>query len=95
MICEGLNPDVVTGLNYLTGSLSWAVYNFCLALLHHMNFSFKDLWIVLFSPLDFRSTKVGIAETTHVLGSLERVWSNSAFLTKDQLATLPANHGKI
>lgn len=46
-------------------------------------------------PLDFRSTKESIAETAHVVGSLERVWSNSALLTKDQLATLPTHHGKM
>lgn len=44
---------------------------------------------------DCRSTKESIAETAHVVGALERVWSNSVLITKDQLTTLPANRGKI
>lgn len=30
-----------------------------------------------------------------MVGSLERVWSNSTLLSKDQLATLPTNYGKM
>ena len=30
-----------------------------------------------------------------MVGSLERVWSNSTLLTKDQLATLPTSYGKM
>ena len=46
------------------------------------------------SPCDFRSTKESAAETTHVVGSLNQVWTNSAPLTQDQLETLPPNHEK-
>lgn len=45
--------------------------------------------------LDFRLSKESIAETAHVVGSLERVWSNSTLLTKEQLATLPRHHEKM
>ena len=31
----------------------------------------------------------------HVVVSLERVWSNSPFLTEEQLATLPMHRGKM
>ena len=30
-----------------------------------------------------------------MIGSLERVWSSSTVLTKEQLATLPKHHGKL
>ena len=43
----------------------------------------------------FRSKKESITETAHVIGALERVWSNSVLITKDQLATLPASYGKV
>ena len=52
-------------------------------------------WMVFYLSFDFRSTKESIAETAHVVGALERVWSNSVLITKDQLTTLPANRGKI
>lgn len=45
--------------------------------------------------LDFRSTKEGIGQNAHVLGSLERLWSNSTLLTEEQLATLPMHQGKM
>ena len=46
-------------------------------------------------PLDFRSIKESIGENTHVVGSLERVWSNSTLLTEEQLSTLPMHRGKM
>ena len=63
--------------------------------LHHKNGIFKHLWGSALFPFHSRSTKESIAETTHVIGALERVWSNSVLITKDQLATLPANNGKV
>lgn len=45
--------------------------------------------------LDFRSITEDIGESAHVVGSLERVWSNSTFLTEEQLATLPMHRGKM
>ena len=60
-----------------------------------MNGITLDLWVSTLFHFDFRSTKESIAETAHVVGALERVWSNSVLITKDQLATLPADHGKI
>ena len=53
------------------------------------------MWVSTLFPFDFRSTKESIAETAHVVGAVERVWSNSVLIAKDQLATLPADHGKI
>jgi len=45
--------------------------------------------------LDFRSVKEDIGENAHVVGSLERIWSNSTFLTEEQLAALPMHRGKM
>lgn len=42
-----------------------------------------------------RSIKESIGENTHVVGSLERVWSNSTLLTEEQLSTLPMHRGKM
>ena len=91
MICEGLNPDVVTELNHLICSFSKAVLSVTLDSREFYFWRFMDYAI---SPCDFRSTKESTAETTHVVGSLNQVWTNSAPLTQDQLETLPPNHEK-
>lgn len=44
---------------------------------------------------DFRLVKESIAETTQVVGSLERVWINSSLLNEGELATLPQHYGKM
>lgn len=41
------------------------------------------------------SLKESISENVHVIGSLERLWRNSALLTDEKRNTLPQHHGKI
>lgn len=41
------------------------------------------------------SIKEDIGENAHVVASLECIWSNSTFLTEEQLATLPMHRGKM
>lgn len=43
----------------------------------------------------FRFSKERIAETAHVVGSLELVWGNSTLLNQEELLALPEHHGKI
>lgn len=43
----------------------------------------------------FSTFKKEIADGIYILGSLERIWSNSQLLTKVQLATLPKNREKV
>ena len=42
-----------------------------------------------------RFPKESIAETAHVVGSLERVWGNSTLLNQEELMALPQHHGKM
>ena len=39
--------------------------------------------------------KESIAETAHVVCSLERVWKNSTLLDQEDLAAMPQHHGKM
>ena len=48
-----------------------------------------------FSLCQYSSKKESISETVHIIGSLEHVWSCSALLTNEQLATLLRHYGKI
>lgn len=41
------------------------------------------------------SLKESISQNVHVIGSLERLWRNSALLTDEKRNTLPQHHGKI
>ena len=43
----------------------------------------------------FRFPKESIAETAHVVGSLERVWGNSTLLNQEELMALPQHHEKM
>ena len=40
----------------------------------------------------FRFSKERIAETAHVVGSLELVWGNSTLLNQEELLALPEHH---
>ena len=43
----------------------------------------------------YSSLKESISENVHVIGSLERLWRNSALLTDEKRNTLPQHYGKI
>jgi len=43
----------------------------------------------------FSSKKERISESSYIVGSLERVWSNSKLLSEEQLNSLPNQSGKI
>ena len=43
----------------------------------------------------FRFPKESIAETAHVVGSLECAWGNSTLLNQEELLALPQHHGKM
>ena len=54
------------------------------------HFNFYNPFLFLLS-----SKKEKISDKAHVVGSLERVWSTSELLSKDQRASLPKETGKI